>query len=106
MDFKDILEMIAKAAQKRETVKIYYPKTESTPEGWREIEPYSISTDVGPEGEHIVYGKERVEPGHILNAFTLGNKNIHCHSFILGKIKKTELTGKKFTPRKSWKIEF
>ena len=54
-DFREILEIIAKAARKMETVEIYYPKTENTPEGWREVEPYSLTTDVGEEGEHLIF---------------------------------------------------
>ena len=47
VDFKEILEIIARAARKSETVKIYYPKTENSPAGWRQVEPYSLSTDIG-----------------------------------------------------------
>jgi len=106
MDFKDILKIIATAASKKETVEIYYPKTENTPEGWRKIEPYSLSTDIGLEGEHLIYGKDRIRPGHILNAFTIGSGDKHCDSFILGKIKKAKFTKKKFKPKNNWKVEF
>ena len=106
MDFKEIVKIIAGSAQNKETVMIYYPKTENTPEGWREVEPYSLAADVGPEGDHIVYGKERIEPGHILNAFTVGSSDKHCDSFILGKIKEVRETGKEFKPRRKWEIEF
>ena len=104
MDFKDILKIVGKAAQKKETVEIYYPKTENNPAGWREVEPYSIATDIGQEGEHLVFGKEIVTPGHIFNAFTSGSRKKHCNSFILGKIKQAKLTGKKFKPK--WPVEF
>lgn len=104
MDFKKIVEVIAKAARKRETIEIYYPKTENNSEGWREIEPYGLSTDTGPEGEHLIYGRDIVEPGHILNAFSLKGDSNHCRSFILGKIKKARPTQKKFKPK--WEIEF
>jgi hypothetical protein len=104
MDFKDILKIIAKAAKKTETVEIYYPKTESRLAGWREVEPYSIATDIGEEGEHLVFGKEIVSPGHIFNAYTVKSRKKHCSSFILGKIKQARLTGKKFDPR--WPVEF
>jgi hypothetical protein len=106
MELKEILKMIAGAARTLETIEIYYPKTENSQEGWREVEPYSIAIDIAPEGEHIVYGKEHVTPGHIFNAYTLRSKDDYCHSFILGKIKKVRMTGKKFTPRESWKVEF
>jgi hypothetical protein len=105
-DYREILEIIAKAARKSETVEIYYPKTENSPKGWREVEPYSLTTDIGPGGEHLIYGQDRLSPGHIFNAFTVGNKNSHCHSFIVGKIKAAKPTGRKFKPRNNWKIEF
>ena len=103
-DFREILRIIAKAAQKLETVKIYYPKTENTPAGWREVEPYSLTTDIGSEGEHLVYGKDRLSPGHIFNGYTVGSKDNHCDSFIIGKIKGAKLTHKKFKPK--WPVEF
>jgi len=106
MEFRKILHIVAKAAQKKETVEIYYPKTERKKAGWREVEPYSLATDVAPEGEHLVWGEDLLSPGHILNAYTVGSGNKTCHSFIVGKIKQARLTGKKFTPRNNWKIEF
>ena len=106
IDFREILRIIARAAQKLETVEIYYPATENTPDGWREVEPYSLTTDIGPEGEHLVYGEDRLSPGHIFNGYTVGSKNEHCHSFIIGKIKAARFTGKKFIPRSNWKVEF
>lgn len=106
MDFRKILEIIAKAARKSEVVGIYYPKTENTPEGWREVEPYSLATDIGEAGEHLVYGKDRLSPGHIFNGYTVGSKDTHCDSFIVGKIKVAKFTGKKFNPRDNWKVEF
>ena len=104
MDFKEILRVIAKAAKKKETVDIYYPKTENNPAGWREIEPYSIATDIGKSGEHLVLSKEIATPGHIFNAFTVNSNKKHCSSFILGKIKQARLTNKKF--KLKWPIEF
>lgn len=103
-DFREILRIIAKAAGKLETVEIYYPKTESTSEGWREVEPYSLTTDIGKEGEHLVYRKDRLSPGHIFNGYTVGSKDNHCDSFIIGKIKAAKLTNKKFKPK--WLVEF
>jgi hypothetical protein len=104
MGFKDILKIIAKAAKKEETVEIYYPKTENNPAGWREVEPYSIATDIGKAGEHLVFEKEIVTPGHIFNAYTVDSKKRTCNSFILGKIKKARPTKKKFNPK--WPVEF
>jgi len=106
IDYNKIVAIIAKAAKKRETMEIYYPETETKKACWREIEPYSLSTDIGQDGEHLIYGKDRLSPGHILNAFTIGVGDRHCHSFIIGKIKKVRPTGRKFIPRKNWKIEF
>ena len=105
-DFREILRVIAEAARKSETVEIYYPKTENTPEGWREVEPYSLTTDIGEEGEHLIYGQDRLSPGHIFNAYTVGSKDNHCDSFIIGKIKAVRFTGRKFKPRSNWKVEF
>jgi len=104
MDFREILKIIAKAGQKTETVKIYYPKTENTPKGWREVEPYSLATDIAPEGEHLIYGQDRLSPGHIFNGCAAGSNKDHCDSFIVGKIKAAKLTGKKFKPK--WLVEF
>lgn len=104
MDFREILRIIAEAARKLETVEIYYPKTENAPEGWREVEPYSLTTDIGEEGEHLIYGEDRLSPGHIFNAYTVGSEDNHCDSFIIGKIKGAKFTGKKFIPR--WSVEF
>jgi len=104
MDFKDILKVITEAAKKEETIEIYYPKTENNLAGWREVEPYSLATDIGEEGEHLIPDREIITPGHIFNAYTIGSRKKHCNSFILGKIKKIRLTGKKFKPK--WPVEF
>ncbi len=104
MDFKEILKIIAQAARKSETVEIYYPKTENSPAGWRQVEPYSLSTDIGKEGEHLVYGQDRLSLGHIFNAYTVDSGDGHCDSFIIGKIKGAKFAHKKFKPK--WPIEF
>ncbi|MFH1656207.1 MAG: hypothetical protein ABH956_00340 [Candidatus Nealsonbacteria bacterium] len=107
-NYKQILDIIAKAGKAGEIVEIYYPKTENSSEGWRQVEPYSLTTDIGIEGEHLIYGKDRLSQGHIFNGYTIGkggNRNF-CHSFIIGKIKLAKLTSKKFIPRNNWKIEF
>lgn len=106
MDYREILEIIASSAKNKKTVKIYYPKTENTKEGWREIEPYNIANDIGDEAEILVYGKDRLSPGHILNAFTIGGKDNSYHSFIIGKIKKAKKTNSNFIPRNNWKVDF
>ena len=56
VDFREILKIVAKAGVKKETVEIYYPKTEKTGAGWREVEPYSLTADLPPEGEHLIFG--------------------------------------------------
>jgi len=105
MKFKDILNTIIKAAKMKETVGVYYPETRQTKEGWREVEPYSIATDVPPEGEHLDLEKEIIKPGHILNAYTVNSNDKEIDSFILGKIKKANRTGNKFEPRRKWEIK-
>lgn len=106
IDYTEILRIITSAASKKETVKIYYPKTENSPEGWREVEPYSLTTDIGLEGEHLICGEDRISPGHIFNGYTVGSGDNHCGSFIIGKIKEAKFTGNKFAARNNWKIEF
>ncbi len=106
MDYLEILKIIANSAGNRETVEIYYPETRNSPEGWREIEPYSLTDDIGDSKETLIYDQDRLSPGHILNAYTVGNKSDHCNYFIIGKIKKARLTNRKFKPRNDWKINF
>lgn len=103
MILENILKIIAKAAKVKKTVKIYYPKTEKSPAGWREVEPYSFSTDTGGEGEHVIYGKEIITAGHIFNAFNVGSRAKHCSSFILGKIKRAKIGDYSFKPK--WPLE-
>lgn len=105
-DYKKILEIIAKAALKSQTVEIYYPATENSKAGWREVEPYSLALDIGEGAEHLVYGEDRISPGHIFNGYTIGSEDNHCDSFIIGKIQDSRPTKKKFTPRNNWKVEF
>lgn len=102
VDYTEILKIIAEAGRKKETVEIYYPKTDNSPSGWREVEPYSLTID--PAGEHLIYGEDRLSPGHIFNGYVVGSRKKHCNSFIIGKIKKARLTNKKFNPK--WDIEF
>ncbi len=104
MNFREILKIISTAARKKETVEIYYPKTENTPEGWRKVEPYSLTNDTEEDAEHLVYGKDRMSPGHIFNGYTVGSGDKHLDSFIIGKIKKAKFTYEKFKPKRE--IEF
>ena len=106
MNYLKILKIIAEAARERNTVEIYYPKTQNSPEGWREIEPYSITNDIGDDKEILIYGRDRLSPGHILNAYTIGSKNNYCNSFIIGKIERVRKTNRKFLPKNNWKVNF
>lgn len=92
-DFRDILKVINKSIESGETVEIYYPKTENNPEGWREVKAEGLYTDIPPQGEKLVYGSDRLSPGHILAAFPLNSKE--PRSFIVGKIKGVHRTGNK-----------
>ncbi len=106
MDHREILNIIAESALKKETVEIYYPSTENSPEGWREIEPYCISDGTESDSQELFYGKDQISPGHILKARNVGSRDCDCHSFIIGKIKKVRSTGRKFIPLKGLKIKF
>ena len=86
MDHREILEIVGKAVSKGETG-LYYPATESSPEGWREIEPDSFSVGTEIISEVLKYGKDEISPGHILNARTIGFGDTNTHSFIIGKQK-------------------
>jgi hypothetical protein len=105
MDYSEIVKIIAEAAKEKKTLKIFYPETESSRPGWREVEPYSFATDAGEEGEHLVYGKETILPGHIFNGYTIKSNDDHCDSFIIGKIKSAKKTNRSFLPRDNWKVE-
>ena len=106
MDFRKVLAIIARAARQGETVEIWYPRTERSVGGWRQVEPYCLATDVGRAGEHLVYGEDLLSPGHILNAYTIGSGDDHCDSFVISKIKAARPAGRKFKPRRNWQIEF
>lgn len=83
-DTREVIKIIKKAFREKKDLKIYYPKTENNEEGWRTVTPVSLSTDIPPEGEVLVFDKEAISPGHILNA---RNKEKEARSFIVGKIK-------------------
>ena len=87
MDFYNIVEHVTESILKGQGLEIYYPRTENSEEGWRKIVPESITTDIPPEGEVLVVGKDRLSPGHIVNAYDHEEKG-ELKSFILGKIKK------------------
>jgi hypothetical protein len=104
MRFKKILNIIGEGVKSSELVEIYYPKTKSHQEGWRKIEAYSLTTDLLPAGDYLIYDKDQLKPGHILNAYTVGSDDEKPHSFILGKIREARSTDEKFKPK--WKIRF
>ncbi len=106
IDFKDLIKIIGESGKKRKTIKIYYPETEKRKEGWREVEPYSLTTDIPPDGEYLVYDKDYISPGHIFNAYNIGSGEKDCHSFILGKIKDAQKTGRSFETTKKWEVKF
>ncbi len=94
MDFYKITEVVIDGITKGEEIEIYYSRTENKEEGWRKIVPKSISTDIPPNGEKLVVGKDRLSPGHILNAVDLDPENNGVKSFIIGKIKKARKLNK------------
>lgn len=95
MEHREILEIVAKAISKRETVDIYYPATDNSPEGWREIEPYGFFVGTETFSERLEYIRDPIEPGHILSARTIGFGDSGTHSFIIGKIRKARSTRRK-----------
>lgn len=93
MDFYNIIEIITTAITEGKKVDVYYPKTENREEGWRTILPKNITTDIPPEGEELVLRKDRMSPGHILNAEDVEENNKE-KSFIIGKIKQVRFSKK------------
>ncbi len=90
MDFYNIVKLVNKAILERQDLEIFYLRTENSKEGWRRVTPYSVTTDIPPEGEVLVVGKDRISPGHILNAYD----NKELKSFILGKVQQVRLLEK------------
>ncbi len=94
MDFYKIIEIIKEAFRDGKKIEIYYPKTENREKGWRKITPINITTDIPPDGETLVVEKDRLSPGHILNATDEKNNNTkkeQTKSFIIGKIRKAKI---------------
>lgn len=106
MEIPEILKIIAKSGSNLETVEIYYPQTENTPEGWREVEPYSLRTTTGEEGRRLIHGVDEIKPEHIFYGYTVNSGDEHCDGFTIGKLQNAKPTGRKFTPRNNWKVEF
>ncbi len=92
MSFHEIVKIIKEGFLQKKEIEIYYAQTENSKEGWRKIKPESITTDIPPEGEKLVINKDRLSPGHILNAYDIKNGEVFLQngikSFIIGKIKK------------------
>ncbi len=106
MNHSEIVDIIAQSSKNLFTVEIYYPETDNSPEGWREIEAYSFKPDLDDSDDFLVYKRDEISPGHILSAYTLASRNKSRSSFILGKIKKARRTKRKFQPRNDWQINF
>ncbi len=94
MDFYKITEVVIDGITKGKEIEIYYPRTENREEGWRKVVPKSITTDIPPNGEKLVAGKDRLSPGHILNAVDSDSENEGVKSFIIGKVKKARKLNK------------
>jgi len=45
-----ILQIISQAARERKVLRIIYVEKDGTSEGWRRVEPYSLSNDDGEQG--------------------------------------------------------
>jgi hypothetical protein len=86
-EFEKITSYLIKSILDDGELEIYYSQTENTAEGWRRIKPKTITTDIPPDGEELVPGKDRLSPGHILNAHDNHNTKEELKSFIIGKIK-------------------
>ena len=87
MSFHKITEIIVGALSEKNKIEIYYLRTENSDEGWRTVEPQSITTDIPPDGEELIPGEDRLSPGHILNAYDVNSGEGELKSFILGKIR-------------------
>ena len=88
MDFREIIEIIKEAIRLEKDLEIYYPQTENSPEGWREVRVENITNDIPPQGEVLVPEKDHLSPGHIVNAYNLSSEeDKDLKSFIIGKIK-------------------
>ncbi len=87
MSFYNIIKEIKHSILNDNEIEIYYSQTENNKEGWRTIKPENITTDIPPEGEVLVVDKDRLSPGHILNAYDLSSSGRERKSFIIGKIK-------------------
>lgn len=93
MDYRRVVNIINQSIRDKKTLEIYYPKTQNSPEGWREIEPFGIFDDTDTNANIV---ENNISPGHILKAYTIGNSSKTLQSFIIGKIMKARKTNRKF----------
>ncbi|HQB18650.1 MAG: hypothetical protein BWY34_00139 [Parcubacteria group bacterium ADurb.Bin247] len=93
MDYIQVVNMINQSIKSKKTIEIYYPKTQNSPEGWREIEPFGFFDDIEEGATKIT---SNFSPGHILKAYTIGDTTKTLQSFIIGKIIKARKTNRKF----------
>jgi len=77
-----ILETIRQAAQNKNVLRIIYIEKDGTSEGWRYVEPYSLSHDNGQDG---LFAWDRSKNG--------------IRRFSLERIDVAEITSEIFTPR-------
>ena len=106
MRYSKILEKINNAGSELKTIRIFYPKTENTLEGWREVEPYSFRTSSGKNRKKLKYGIDQIKPENIFYGYTVDSGDMHCDAFKIGKIKKAERTNNSFVCREGWDVEF
>ena len=83
-----ILEIIKGAALKRNVLRIIYIEKDGTSEGWRYVEPYSLSHDQGQIG---LFAWDK-------------NKN-GIRRFSIDRIDSAEITSEIFTPRYNIEIQ-
>lgn len=93
MDYKNVVSIINQSIKSKKTIEIYYPKTQNSPEGWREIEPFNVFDDTE---DNALIIKNNFSPGHILKAYTIGDPSKTLQSFIIGKIIKARKTNRGF----------
>lgn len=106
MNFLEILKIIADAGSNLETIRIFYPATINSLEGWREVEPYSIKTTSGKKGEKLIYKSDSINPENIFYGYSIDSNDNHCDAFVIGKIIDVQKTGNKFSPRNNWDVGF
>lgn len=82
-----IIDTIKQAAQERRVLKIIYTGKDGTSEGWRYIEPYSLSHD---KGDKALFAWDRGKDG--------------IRRFIIDRIADIEITNETFSPKYSIEV--